>query len=349
LTKVSAKIDELVKSEGLDGAGLIVVDRKDGVIGQYYTGNITADRVSLIASASKSLTAGVVMRLEDQGVLDIDKPIADYVDWGNAHPEITLAQLMSNSSGLPGLEDRSASVPYICQYIAEGSLQDCARTIFTTPNDDAYVVPPDTKFRYGGAQWQVAGAVAEAASGKSWAQLVDETYTKPCGLSTLGYNNHFTQMVAPEGPFMYPPQFNGDPKTLNKSENPNMEGGAYISPTDYAQLLLMQLRGGRCNQQQVISARAIDRMQTDRIGPAYNGSTGDPKNTDALLGYGLGWWIDRDDPAYVEDAGAFGAVPWIDRKRGYAGYLIVEKRYEDGGKLADAVLPLITEAVDKRK
>ncbi|MEX0767620.1 MAG: serine hydrolase domain-containing protein [Microthrixaceae bacterium] len=345
---MSAKIDEFVAAEGLSGAGLVVVDRKDGVIGEYYTGNITADRISLVASASKSLTAGVVMRLEDQGVLDIDKPIADYVDWGSAHPEITLAQLMSNSSGLPGLEDGSASAPYICQYVAAGSMQDCARTVFLSPDDDAEIMPPDTEFRYGGAQWQVAGAVAEVASGKSWAQLVDETYTQPCGLSTLGYNNHYTQMIAPEGPFTYPPQFDGNPAGLAATENPNMEGGAYISPTDYAQLLLMQLRGGKCNEQQVISAEAIDRMQADRIGPAYKGSTGDPQGADALLGYGLGWWVDRDNPAYVEDSGAFGAVPWIDRERGYAAYLIVEKRYIDGAKLSEAVLPLITEEVDNR-
>ncbi|MFM7064094.1 MAG: serine hydrolase domain-containing protein [Actinomycetes bacterium] len=332
-TSVDAKVAEL----DLEGAGLVVVERDGGIVYEHYTGNVDPDRVSLIASASKSLTAGVLLRLDDQGVLDIDAPVADVVDWGSAHPDVTPAQLLSNSSGLYGLTDGPPFLPYICQYVASGSLQDCARTIFTTTDDDDVVIPPDTEFRYGGGQWQVAGAVAEAAAGAPWDQLVRETYTEPCGLTTLEYNNHFTQMIGPDGPFSYPPQFQGDPATLQPTQNPNMEGGAYTTARDYAQLLLMQLRGGRCGDTRVLSQGAVERMQRDRIGPAYDGTTGD---TDQA-GYGLGWWVDRDQAGFVEDAGAYGAVPWIDNERGYAAYLVVERRYQDGGKVAAAVRPLL--------
>jgi hypothetical protein len=342
---VGTQLDKSVAADGLEGAGLVVVDRNKGIVYEHYNGNVDAQRISLIASASKSLTAGVLMRLDDQGVLDVDAPVAEVVDWGSAHPDVTPAQLMSNSSGLYGLTDGPPYMPYICQYVSTGSLQDCAKTIFTTTEDDDVIIEPDTQFRYGGGQWQVAGAVAEAASGKSWDQLVKETYTEPCKLGTFAYNNHFTQMIGPGGPFSYPPQFQGDPATLKPTENPNMEGGLYTTPRDYAQLLLMQLRGGVCGETRVLSKKAVQRMQTDRIDRAYKGTTGD----DRLAGYGLGWWVDRDQEGFVEDAGAYGAVPWIDNERGYAAYLVVERKYTDGGKVAEAVRPLVEQAVDAQR
>ena len=95
-------------------------------------------------------------------------------------------------------------------------LKECAEMLFTTPDDDTKIIPPDTEFRYGGAQWQVAGAVAEVASGKSWAELVDEIYVQPCGLEVLGFNNPALQFGMVMG---YPSGFNGDPSTLEPAEN----------------------------------------------------------------------------------------------------------------------------------
>ena len=52
-----------------------------------------------------------------------------------------------------------------------------------------------------------------------------------------------------------------------------MEGGAYLTTGDYAELLLMHLRGGMCGDEQVLSQDALDRMHADRIGPQYGGTT----------------------------------------------------------------------------
>ncbi len=187
-------VSEFVTENELNGAGLIIVQRDDGVVFDGYWGDFDEDRISLIASSSKMIAAGVLMRLDDDGLLDIDAPIADVVGWGMANPDITPAQLLSNSSGLVGLLPNPSYGPYLCQYVAVGSLQECGERIFTTPDDDADIVDPDVEFRYGGAQWQVAGAVAEAASGRSWAELIDEIYVRPCGLDVLAYNNHFAQL-----------------------------------------------------------------------------------------------------------------------------------------------------------
>ena len=195
---------------------------------------------------------------------------------------------------------------------------------------------PDTEFRYGGAQWQVAGAVAEVASGRSWAQLIDEIYVQPCGLETLAYNNHFTQLGAPG--FEYPTAFAGDPSTLQPTDNPNMEGGVYVAPADYAELLLMHLRGGRCGGAQVLSQAALDRMHADRIGPTYGGDAGPG------TGYGMGWWVDRAS-GRISDPGAYGSVPWLDLEDGYGAYLVIEADSTTGAELAQQLYDVVDEAV----
>jgi len=322
----------------VDGVGAIVVHRDHGVIFQQSFGAFTDDRAYLLASSSKMITAGVLMRLQDDGLLDVDAPVANVVPWGAANPTITPAQLISNSSGLVGLQPNPTYAPYLCQFVYSGTMQECAERIFTSSADDDLVVPPDTTYRYGGAQWQIAGAVAEAASGRSWHDLVRDIYAEPCGLDTLAYNNHFVQFLGAQG--TYPEGFGGDPATLLPTDNPNMEGGAYATIGDYGKLLLMHLRGGTCGDRRVLSESSVRRMREDRIA-LYGASTGT-----GYEGYGFGWWIDRDNPALAIDPGAYGAYAWIDEERGYAGFFALENNTAIGAELFVRVLPLIARSVE---
>lgn len=334
--EVQAFVDE---KPDIQGVGFAIVQRDRGIVFQQSFGAFADDRVYLLASSSKMITAGVLLRLADQGLLDLDRPVADVVPWPRANPDITPAQLISNSSGLVGLRPNPSYPPYLCQFIFNGgTLQECAERIFTGTGDDDLVVPPDTEYRYGGAQWQVAGAVAEIAAGKSWSELVRETYVEPCDVPSLGYNNQFVQFPGAQG--TYPDDFAGDPSTLRPTENPNMEGGAYTNVADYAKLLLMHLRGGMCDGGRVLSEAAVRRMHQDRIA-SYGGTTGA-----AFEGYGFGWWVDRDQPSLTIDPGAYGAYAWIDEERGYGAFFALEENTGVGTELFLRVLPLVAGAID---
>lgn len=314
---VGALIDEFVAEQGINGAALVVVERDDGIVFEHYAGAFTPDRVSFIASSSKMLTAGVLMYLAERGLLDPDQPIAEYVPWAAGHnPQVTVAQMVSNSSGLVGLMPEPGYAPYVCQFVAEAELEDCATQIWTTPADDGDIVAPDTEYRYGGAQWQVAGAVAETVSGKTWAELVEEVYVEPCGLTTLGYSNHWVALGG--GGFAYPAGFEGDVELIPDTENPHMEGGAYTNARDYAEVLLMHLRDGWCGDTQVFQPETLERMHSDYIGPAYGGTT--PTGS----GYGFGWWT-YPDAGRIDDPGAYGATAWLDLDDGYGAFLLVEQ------------------------
>lgn len=332
----------LAETDDVEGAGAIIVHRDDGVVFQRGFGDYAEDRISLIASSSKMVSAGILLRLQDQGLLDMNEPIVAAVgEWGDANPDITPAQLVSNSSGLVGLGPEPTYGPYLCQFLYTGTLQDCARQIFTTEQDDADVIPPDTQFRYGGAQWQVAGAVAEIVSGKSWHELVQETYVEPCGLTALGYNSHFVQVSAPDGNlFGYPAGFDGDPGNLLPTDNPNMEAGVYTDMADYGALLLMHLRGGLCGDNRVLSEDAVRQLHADRIGEAYGGSAG------VQTGYGMGWWIDRFGGSRILDPGAYGSTAWLDEDRGYGGFLVIERTSGRGRVLFERTIGLLDAAID---
>ncbi|HWL44678.1 MAG TPA: serine hydrolase domain-containing protein [Ilumatobacter sp.] len=337
LAEVAAIIDGFVVERGLNGAGLVIVDAEDGIVGEYYTGEFGPDRVSFVASSSKMVTAGVLMHLADQGLLDPDQPIAEYVSWAAGHNTgITVAQLLSNSSGLVGLGPDPTYPPYLCQFLPDRELEECAAQIWTTDGDDADIVSPDTEYRYGGAQWQIAGAVAETVSGKSWAQLLDEVYVRPCGVESLGYNNHWSTLGG--GGFGYPSGFDGDVSVLAPTDNPHMEGGLYIDPRDYAELLLMHLRGGVCGDTQVLSAEALAAMHADRTGTAYAG------NTQTGSGYGLGWWV-YPDQYRIDDPGAYGSYPWLDVGAGFGAYLVVEADAGLGAQLAGLLFEPVEAAV----
>lgn len=333
---VGPVVEDFVAANELNGAGLIIVDREDGVVHHEHWGEFSEDRISLIASSSKMITAGVLLRLQDDGLLDISAPVSEVTGWTGDNPEVTTAQLLSNSSGLVGLLPNPAYGPYICQYIPTGGLEECASQIFASADDDEDIVSPDSEFRYGGAQWQVAGGVAEAVSGKSWAELIDEIYVQPCGLEVTAFNNHFSTIGSG---FDYPTAFNADPGVLDPTDNPNMEGGAYTTTGDYGKLLLMHLRDGMCGDTQVLSTDALATMHADRIASVYDGNAGAPD-----FGYGMGWWVDRES-GYISDGGAYGSVPWLDLEDGYGAYLVIEADSGTGNMLADLLYDVVDDAM----
>jgi CubicO group peptidase (beta-lactamase class C family) len=339
-------VEAFLAENGLAGATALIVTKDEGVVHMRGYGAFEVDRVMFIASSSKILSVGILMRLADQGLLDLDLPISEYLaDWGAYKTDIRVAQMVSNSSGMVGLIDDPMYAPYLCQFLDAGTLQECGEAIYSA-DDEADRVPPDTEFRYGGGQWQLAGAVAEVVSGKSWAQLFDETYRQPCGLTSSGFHSPFATSIAEGGidaAQAYPSWFDGDPASLAPTDNPSIEGGAYANAADYAEILLMHLREGTCGEERVLSAEAVARMQEDRIGEVYGGESIDP----TLPGYGLGWFRDRSRHV-VADAGAWGAMPWLDVDRGYGAMLLLEDQALNGVLMRLEVQPLLEELIDAR-
>lgn len=328
--------DFLAGHAGLRGAGLIVVDREHGVVFERFLGDLQAQDDVFFASLSKLFAAGIIMRLHDAKILDIDRPISRYGFGDSDAPSLSLAQLLSNSSGIRCLTEGLNPEAFRCQYDQAQTLQGCGETIWTHHANAEPQRAPDREFCYGGAQWQLAGAVASKAAGKSWNQLFEETYRENCEIAGVGFVNPFGPLARAETQRLDYPQETG----VQVSDNPNIEAGVWLQPLDVAKIMQMHLRQGRCGRATVLSPESVRRMREDRIWNRYQGSI---EKGMALSfreafgnGYGLSWWVDRVSGRRVVP-GAFGSTAWITADQGMAAVAVLRA---DGGVGRDFFLAL---------
>lgn len=325
-----------------DGISYVLVDA-EGVIHEGVFGDHTEDTVVQLASTSKVPTVMTLMALQDDPSTDfsISEPINSYLAYDGPYADRTVEQLVSNTSGIPGLRllDQYGSLTgptvddfnHLCQFSAQSifDFEMCGQTLVQNalPTSE----PAGSVFDYGGSQWQIAGVTASTVANATWNQLVDKYLGTPCNLEVLTYGN----------PWENPSAFTGSPDSLAGAANPNVEGGAISNMADYAKLLQVHLNGGFCGDTRVLSEAAIASMQIDRGGVVANNARP----------YGMGWWIRDDLPGVYADPGAFGAVSFIDVNRGIGGYMAIDDYTErDPGAppafFYEQAIPAIQAAID---
>jgi CubicO group peptidase (beta-lactamase class C family) len=292
---VEAATRDLVAVHGLDGASVRLA-RGGQVLHLDHTGSYGPDTRVAIASASKWLSALTLARLVEAGTLRWDSRVGEYFpDAPAATRGITLVQLFSHTSGI-GIDDAS------CLSSRQVPLQDCARQILALPLEWT----PGTAFAYGGNSMQVAGAMAEIASGRSWDALFIAEMVIPLGLSATDW----TAGAAAPG---YVP-----------NANPRIGGGARSTLDDYGRVVDMLLAGGLHEGRSFLQPQTLATMALDRtVGLAIAASP----VADYGYGYGFGQWVEAKDAGgasyRVSSPGAFGFTPWVDWRSGSNGVILV--------------------------
>lgn len=137
---------------------------------------VTQDDPVRIASVSKLVVALGVLRLVDQGKLDLDQDVSHYLGWTFRHPRyptrrITLRLLLGHRSGLIDGEDR-----YIIP-LGE-TLRDRVTELGVWDADH----PPGTYFRYANMNFPVIASVMEAATGERFDQLMHRLVMQPLSI-----------------------------------------------------------------------------------------------------------------------------------------------------------------------
>ena len=173
---VDALIQQVVAGVPLPGASIVVV--KDGAtILESHYGNYGPNTRIPIASASKWVSATAIASLVDAVLLSWDSAVGSLiVDAPADKRAITLRELFWHTSGLPGSDGGCLGTQAV-------TLQACARQILDLPLANA----PGSCFAYGGNSMQVAGRMAELASGQSWDTLFVQRVAQPLGLVATDY------------------------------------------------------------------------------------------------------------------------------------------------------------------
>jgi CubicO group peptidase (beta-lactamase class C family) len=323
-SRVEAALVEAAAQAGLGASfGLTVWNGADQRIYEHMEGGFSPDQRVAVASASKMISGLVIFDAVRRGELSLASTTADVLGWTGANGAITLRHLLSFTSGL----NRGAP----CTSRSLVTLAACVDTI----RDAAVVAAPGTRFDYGSTHLHVAARMAEVASGKSWAQLFDDTLGKPLGLpAAVAY-------------FTLPKQSTGQ-------GNPLIAGGLRASMNEYAPMLALVFHRGVTPALTVGTTALFDAQAKEPFPDVVIGSS--PVVDIGLpFRYGLTAWLMCDTPAAgcpsVSSPGAFGFTPWLDRAAGYYAILGMElpRDTADAGvvdfavKLQQKLAPLIVD------
>jgi CubicO group peptidase (beta-lactamase class C family) len=305
-TEVDAAFETFIEESAVfDGVSYVVVDAQEALHTATF-GDHSVDTVVLLASTSKVPAVMTMLALEEdtKATFDMDQAIGEVLPFDGVYADRTPAQLVSNTSGIPGLRQLALYGPHLCQFSFDTSVifEDCGEILLSVPLPDSH--DAGSIFDYGGSQWQLAGVTAAVAANATWNQLVEAYLATPCQLEVFTFGNMWEDIT----------QWDGTVASLLGQSNPNIEGGAITNLADYAKLLQVHLNGGFCGEARVLSENALAEMRADRGGAVDTNPTP----------YGMGWWISADTPGVYDDPGAFGSISFIDTERGFAGYVAID-------------------------
>ncbi len=271
-----------------------------------------------IASVSKLVVSVGVMRLVDQGKLDLDADVSEVLGWSLRHPShpaqpISLRLLMTHRSGL------SDAGGYA--WGTEVALRDVLVPGGRLFRDGASWRPdraPGSWFNYVNLNWGVVGTVMERATGERFDRLMAAEVLRPLGLrggflpaelpeadladiATLYRKRRIEdarEIWDPQGPWVaqaddYRAQRPRAPQGLERYEpgtNATLfgpQGSLRISTTDLGTLMQVLMNNGFHQGRRFLSAGAMSQLLSEqwRFSPARpNGDTLD----DGMLAWALG-------------------------------------------------------------
>ena len=271
-------------------------------------GDIPADQLVLLASATKLPSVMAILTMVDRGEIALDTPVAEYLardpsfEWPDDKAAITMRMLLAHTSGLPGLDD--VAQPACITDETGVSLRDCAQNIARVD----LASRPGAAFNYGGIDFQVAGYIATLITGQNWQDFFQARLARPLDLSRFTY---------------------GDPATVI---NPRIAGGAASIASEYGEFLRLLLNDGLHDGSRVLSSTMVTQILTDQtVGLRTIYSPFPLLRRIDYPGYGLGVFLSapRKHPGSNgpewSDPGAFGSIPWFDQALGYGAVLLLHE------------------------
>jgi len=241
---------------------------------------LTIDSPVRIASISKLVVALGVMRLVEQGRLDLDRDVSDYLGWSLRNPAfpdrpITLRLLLSHRSSLRDGVDYA--IP----------LGTTLRSALATPAAFDAEHPPGAFFRYTNLNFPVIATVMEAATGERFDRLMAALVLQPLGLNACfnwttcsraalarrailyGPDDRAIRDEFPNGdpgcPVLAPPGAACDLATYRPGSNGALfspQGGLRISTRDLATVGRLLLNGGMHSGARFLSEASVRTLVT---------------------------------------------------------------------------------------
>ena len=250
--------------------GTLVLSKDGKVFLEWSFGGVDKNTCFRIASITKFVTAVGLMTLYDQGRLDLDRDISDYLGFtvrNPAYPDtpVTARMLLSHTSSLSA--DASVYKP---------NWEKIGKNGYDPIFDES--IRPGTKYAYADYNGALFGCLIEAITGESVQNYMDKTVFKPLGL-TAGYSPNFLPAGTPTKDMLYTngrvgisvaqdrrAAYNNtaDPK----GNNGYTVGRLYINTASLTTLAQMMLCGGELNGVRILQRETVALMEADQPGLA---------------------------------------------------------------------------------
>jgi CubicO group peptidase (beta-lactamase class C family) len=306
---------------------------------------VALDTIYRIYSMTKPVTAAAMMTLVESGAVGLDQPVADFLPESRtprvfvrfdgdevvtepARRPITIRHLLTHTSGMSESFNKGLE-PTALLYERAGlrtgrwydtldirTLEQLVRRLSKIP----LAAHPGEKWIYG-SSLDVAGRVIEAAAGQGFSAFMQEKIFAPLRMPDTGFSppedkNRLAALyrLSAVGSSMRVP-----PADIPAwGENPVVPtGGTGLFSTlpDYARFVRMLINRGALDGARILSAKSVETMMTDQLGPEL-GET--PLSAAARfglggevagLGFGLGGSVLRD-PSLAGGIGSRGEYAW---------------------------------------
>ena len=240
----------------------------------------TKDTIYTMYSIAKPFTAIEIMRLHEEGLLDLDVPVTDILPdfqirgtFGELEP-ITARQLLSHRSGLPRNSNYRGT-------LREAGWRTLALQVQSLP--DAYLAyPPGTRYKYSNLGYNVLGHIIETLREEDFVGYMDREL-----LAAIGMNaSSFLSTRVPEGAEKaagYEYSRGAYVRHEMHDHTQIASGNLFSSAADMAEFIRFVLRGGSAAGRSVIGTDQLAQMFTPQFATAD-----DPQRN------GLGWMTSRE-------------------------------------------------------
>lgn len=172
------RLETLARVHRIPGAQLVLDTGSEIVAVHTGTADVatgtpfTAETAVPLGSLTKPFTAALVLLLADDGDIDLDDSVSEYLPEFRQIPDVTVSQILGHTSGLPcGPDSDTAARTTGSHYLSSV----CAA------RDQLFA--PGTDFSYSNAGYVAAGRLAETVTGMSWPEAVDALLLGPMGIT----------------------------------------------------------------------------------------------------------------------------------------------------------------------
>jgi len=193
--KIDAVMSKVYKP---DEPGAAVIVRKDGKtvfrkgygLADLELGvPVAPDMIFRLGSITKQFTAVSVLMLAQEGKLGLRDEITKFLpDYPTQGRKITVEHLLTHTSGIQSYTDMSEWLPLWRKDMTLKELVDLFK-------DKPMQFEPGASWAYNNSGYVLLGAIIEKASGRTYADFVQERIFKPLGLKGSSYDD--TERIVP--------------------------------------------------------------------------------------------------------------------------------------------------------